>query len=113
MYFKFQFLSVQIYSVLMHTLLTLLQSANGDKKKYRSFNLNAVPEDVDDETEVAEILGSDSKSGTRNAHVSGVYVMVILLICGLQRLKSKYLLVLFSFIFVFSFIVETCFLIHC
>ncbi|XP_050906932.1 uncharacterized protein LOC127120522 isoform X2 [Lathyrus oleraceus] len=46
-----------------------LESANGDKKKYRSFNLNAVPEDVDDETEVAEILGSDSKSGTRNAHV--------------------------------------------
>ncbi|CAK8539579.1 unnamed protein product [Lathyrus sativus] len=47
-----------------------LESANGDTKKYRSFNLNAVPEGVDDETEEAEILGSDSKSGTRNVEKS-------------------------------------------
>ncbi|XP_058778114.1 uncharacterized protein LOC131652303 isoform X2 [Vicia villosa] len=45
-----------------------LESANGDTKKYQSFNLNVLPEDVDDETVVAGILGSDSKSG-RNAHV--------------------------------------------
>lgn len=49
-----------------------MQSENRDTKKFRGIDLNAYPEDVDEETGVVETPLYDSKGCTRSAkHVSG------------------------------------------
>ncbi|XP_012574539.1 ASI1-immunoprecipitated protein 2 isoform X7 [Cicer arietinum] len=44
-----------------------LMSENGDTKKYQAFDLNAYPENEDEEAGVAEIPEDDNKGGTTNA----------------------------------------------